>query len=345
MPLEQVGRYRVSGKAYQGKGCLRYPAVDTLLGREVVLRIAPAFVFLRDDDEPVLFGFEPEASSADPLLRVDPVVENARYLAPEAVRKEPIDARTDLWSLGVLVFHLLTGKYPFERSDALAVMDEIAGPREAPAAATLRGDLPAGVGELIGRLLQKDPSRRPAHAEAVREEIEALLGEAISPGAETVRLPDGAPGGLRRYAILERVGSGAFGVVFRARERATGRTVALKFLRPDLVEDPQAAARFRREAEVARAIDHPNVVRVIDAGRDGEAAFVAMEFVEGPSLAARLRKGSLPWREAARIAADVLDALAAAHARAIVHRDLKPANIILRGGESPVILDFRSLSE
>ncbi len=438
MPLEQVGRYRVTGRAYQGKGCLRYPAVDTVLGREVILRTSPSFlsgdaqvqgrllaqarhlarlrhpniaslldvveadgrvfqvlpresgknlawlvrkgrpaevdwslrlaaglcdglsyvhaegvihgrlaaesVFLREDETPVLVGFEPDSSSiGDPLLLVGTVVENARYLAPEVVRKERADARTDLWSLGVLLFHLLTGHYPQSGRDAVAVMEETSGGKPCPAIATFRDDLPAGVATLVDHLLQKDPARRPRAAEDVHAAIEALLGGEVDPSAaaRTVRLPEVRPEGLRRYAILERVGSGAFGVVFRARARETGEMVALKFLRPDLADDPNAAARFRREVEVARAIDHPNVVRVIDAGRDGDAAYVAMEFIDGPSLAARLRsEGRLPWREAARIGAEVLDALAAAHARSVVHRDLKPANIVLRGGETPVILDF-----
>ncbi len=438
MPLDQVGRYKVTGRAYQGKGCLRYPAVDTVLGREVVLRTSPSFlsgdtqvqgrllaqakhlarlrhpniaalldvveadgrvfqvlprekgqslawlvrkgrpaeidwalrlaaglcdglsyvhaegvihgrlaaesVFLREDESPVLVGFEPDSSTiGDPLLRVETVVENSRYLAPEVCRKERADPRTDLWSLGVLLFHLLTGHYPQAARDAVAVMEETSGEKPCRAIATFREDLPAGVAALVDHLLQKDPALRPRAAEDVHAAIEVLLGGEVEPlaAARTVRLVEPRPEGLRRFAILERVGSGAFGVVFRARSRETGETVALKFLRPDVADDPNAAARFRREVEAARAIDHPNVVRVIDAGQDGDAAYVAMEFVEGPSLAARLRReGPLPWREAARIAAEVLDALAAAHARSVVHRDLKPANIVLRGGETPVILDF-----
>ncbi len=303
----------------------------------------PEVVFLDAEGSPVLHGFEPVTEFADPVLRVGMVVGNARFLAPEAVRREARDCRSDLWSLGAMLWHMLAACYPQSRRDAVGVMEQTVDPRPFRPLSELRPGLPARVTALVARLLEKERDRRPASAEEVGAAIEILLveGEAPAAGDRTVRLLGGGAGGLRRFAILERLGRGAFGVVFRARERGSGRQVALKILRPDLTEDDRLVARFRREAEAARGLDHPGIVRVYDAGRDGDAHFVVMEYVEGPTLAERVRKpGGLPAGEAAPIARGIAEALAHAHARQVVHRDLKPGNILLRGGREPVLVDF-----
>jgi formylglycine-generating enzyme required for sulfatase activity len=146
---------------------------------------------------------------------------------------------------------------------------------------------------------------------------------------------------VSHYKILERVGAGGMGVVYKAEDLKLKRTVALKFLPLDLTQDPEAKERLRLEAQTASALDHPNicVIHEIDETPDGHV-FVAMSFYEGETLKQRLARGPLPVAEAIRVASDVARAIAAAHDAGVVHRDIKPANVILTRRGDVKLLDF-----
>src|SRR3982751_6385069 len=137
--------------------------------------------------------------------------------------------------------------------------------------------------------------------------------------------------------VLGRVGSGGMGEVYRPQHVTLRRPTALKFMRPALGQDADALARFRREAEQASRISHPNVAAIYDFGDTGDGhVFLAMEFIEGESLADRIaREGRLAPTEAAHIMLGAAAGLAAAHRRGILHRDLKPANIMLAAEHGP----------
>lgn len=149
-----------------------------------------------------------------------------------------------------------------------------------------------------------------------------------------------------RYRAKRIIGEGAFGAVFAAEHTLTAREVALKILHPHLVQTEQIAQRFLLEAQTMAKIRHPGICQILDAGREQDGTiFLALELLEGETLEECLeRKGKLPRPEALRIAVEVLDALAAAHAREIVHRDIKPANIYLNresdGNSHAKLLDF-----
>ncbi len=171
-----------------------------------------------------------------------------------------------------------------------------------------------GLPERIGEILRK---RGHLTADQVRE---VLLAQGAGP------LRDLLPG----FEILEKVGQGGMGAVYRARRRSDGAPVALKLLPPHLGREPGALSRFLREAEAAAALRHPNIVAGLDAGCVDGQHYVAMEFVEGESLEARLRRGApLPEPEALAIGEAVAAALDYAHARGLVHRDVKPGNILI----------------
>lgn len=141
-----------------------------------------------------------------------------------------------------------------------------------------------------------------------------------------------------RYLLLERIACGATADVYRARDTLLGRDVAIKIFR---LADPLAAAEiFARESRLASSLTHPHIVTTYDAIATGEGPALVMQFVEGESLAQRLRRGALPPDEAMRIARDVAAALAAAHARGIVHRDVKPANVLLERDGTALVTDF-----
>ena len=148
-----------------------------------------------------------------------------------------------------------------------------------------------------------------------------------------------APGGNTRYRIVEKLGGGGMGVVYRAEDLKLGRAVALKLLPPEMAGDPAAVARFEREARAASALNHPNICTVYGIEELNGQPAIAMELIEGPTLESMVAKGPLPVGEALAIAAQIAEALDAAHAKGIVHRDLKPANVLLSGSQVKV-LDF-----
>ena len=150
-----------------------------------------------------------------------------------------------------------------------------------------------------------------------------------------------APGArLGPYEIVAPIGAGGMGEVYRACDTRLGRDVAIKLVGEQLMTNPQALARFEREARAIAALSHPNIVALYDVGRERSVAFTVMELLDGEALDRRLGKGPLPWRTAVGIAAAVADGLASAHARGIVHRDLKPANIFLTHDGVIKIVDF-----
>ena len=144
---------------------------------------------------------------------------------------------------------------------------------------------------------------------------------------------------LGRYEILAHVGSGGMGDVYRARDKALEKTVALKTVAAAYADDPDYRSRFERERKLSASLDHPHICRLLDAGHDAGTEYLAMEYLEGESLAARLERGPLPVADAIGYAIEMADALEYAHARGVVHRDLKPANVFLtRTGVK--LLDF-----
>jgi TolB-like protein len=145
---------------------------------------------------------------------------------------------------------------------------------------------------------------------------------------------------LGHYLILDRLGGGGMGVVYQARDTRLGRLAALKVMRPDWAGDPDRRLRFVREAQAASALNHPNILTIYEINADGGLDYIAMEFVEGRTLADLMSLGPLAAERALRLAAQVADALSAAHAASVVHRDLKPSNIMMPSEDRVKVVDF-----
>jgi serine/threonine protein kinase len=160
----------------------------------------------------------------------------------------------------------------------------------------------------------------------------------LSSSVKFPKLPLDQP--IGHYRLVEEAGRGGMGVVYKAEDTRLHRFVALKLLPEEVGENSVALARFRREAEAASALNHPNIVTIYEIGQDGSTHYIAMELVEGKTLRELLVSGLLPIRKAIEIAAQVADGLAKAHEAGIAHRDLKPENLMVSHDGFVKILDF-----
>jgi serine/threonine-protein kinase len=305
----------------------------------VVRRIVPTGVMLTRAGRAIITDLR----WSNPLLPfaapdVDGTAE--AFLAPEARAGRPGDPGSDVYAAAAVLYFAVTAEYP------------PTNPLEIPPPSTLRPTCPRALERVITHALHADPSRRYLTVEEMGEDLLSELGEfefetSTMPAAVDAEAdPEKWEKLLRRalgddYELLSLLGTGAFGRVYRARDLALEREVALKVLHPSLLRDRSVVERFGREAQLAAQVRHPHIVDVFDTGGRGGLLWYTMAYVPGENLGQHVRRvGPLSVDRALEIMRQGLSALAHAHNQGLVHRDLKPENILIEPGGRIQITDF-----
>jgi serine/threonine protein kinase len=235
------------------------------------------------------------------------------YASPEQLTGGAVDARSDVYSMGVVIFELATGRLPFEGGDAMAVVAAHLN-RPAPLPSSVCPGLPPWLDVAVSRALAKDPEDRWPDMAAFGR---AVAGPAAVGAESSGRLPVGAAGGLLgTYEIGEVLGPGRLGsTVHRGVHRALGHPVAIRILRGVTDRDDAARERFLHEAR-AMQVAHPSILQVRDYGEEGNLVYVVTDFIEGPSMRQLLTEGGpLPWARLSRFAGQILEASHVLHRR------------------------------
>ncbi len=291
-------------------------------------------------------------SSSD-LTAIGTVVGTPAYISPEQLRDQPVDNRADIWAFGCLLYECLSGLKAFEAKNTRDTFENIL--HGSPDWDAVPAKTPPTIRTLLGRCLQKDPDRRLHSISDARIELDDVLHPMLAPQLPPGGEPDTAPipaagtgtsptfGYLSRlgpYSVVERLGAGATAEVYRAWDRRQGCDVALKVLRPGMLEDEEAVAQLRRESEALRNLRHPNIAGWYDSGSAEELDYLVMEFVPGESLATKLEAGPMPEPEVFRLGSQIAAALAQAHRSGLLHGDLKAGNVMVTPEGQAKVIDF-----
>jgi|GEM_PF-1834483 len=277
----------------------------------------------RDQVKIVDFGLA-KMRGVSKLTRTGTLMGTVPYMSPEQVRGEELDPRSDIFSLGIVLYEMLTGARPFNAEDEFGIMYAIVSQAPAPLA-SYRREIPAGLQNVLDTALMKDLAKRYQRV----EDLAAALKDLASSGDT-----------IKNYRILQKLDAGGMGEVFLAEDLELGRKAVLKFLPAQYNQDPEFKARLKREAQAAAALNHPNIITIYEVGEYQGRAYIAMEYVEGESLKARLARQGLALPEIIGLMTQICAGLGKAHRAGVLHRDLKPANILINLDGQVKIIDF-----
>lgn len=303
--------------------------------RAIVHRdLKPGNLFLTEDRQVKILDFGLARVASSSLTKSGLVFGTPDYMSPEQVRGKIVDERSDIFSLGAVFYQLLSGRKPFAAKSLPEVMRKVL--TEEPKPLTGREATPA-LARIVGRALQKEPLKRYQRVEELMADLRGVdPDEPAETGSAT-----GEPTQVDRYRIVERIGQGGMGVVYKARDPVLDREVAIKSMLVHFGDDQQARARFKQEARSAARLQHPNIVTIYEFGEQDDSPYLVMEFLGGEDLETLIhQQPPLDLVERLDIVAQLCDGLAYAHRQGVVHRDVKPGNIRVLEDRSVKLLDF-----
>jgi serine/threonine protein kinase/tetratricopeptide (TPR) repeat protein/TolB-like protein len=283
------------------------------------------------------------------ITRTGALMGTPDYMSPEQARAEKVDARSDLFSLGVIFYEMLSGRLPFEAETMMAALIKRVQEKAAPLTA-IDAAIPPRLSDLVSKCLEPNVAERYQTVGEILEDLAAeaparagssMVGSSVAvPAVSLAALGPGSQFGPR-YRIESLIGEGGMGKVFKAHDQDLDRTVALKLVRTELANDPNSMQRFKQELLLASRISHRNILRIHDLGDVGGVKFISMAFVEGRDLHDVIaQSGRLPIERTLNIAKQLAGALEAAHAEGVAHRDLKPRNVLIDLDDHVYVSDF-----
>jgi serine/threonine protein kinase len=317
------------------------------------------------------FGLAKCLDAEDSLTNTSAIMGTPAYMAPEVARGEMRDAgpAVDVYALGAILYELLTGQVPF-RGSTLEVLDRIRSAAPVSPRA-LRPEIPPGLESICLRCLEKTAKARPGSARHLADELLGILqgglesvAVAAPPGSPTTSAPNApptephtpaepstqapvAPSGdplpaIPGYEVVELAGRGSLSDIYRARQTRLRRVVALR-LPSRLKPGDQVAERFRIEAEVLSALQHPNILQLFDAGEHDGRPFLVHEFLDGGTLAARLKRGPMDEGDAVALTATLARAAHHLHhalGHLVIHRNINPTLVMYTAAGVPKLVGF-----
>ena len=278
------------------------------------------------------------------LTRTGALMGTPDYMSPEQARGEKVDARSDLFSLGIILYEMLTGRLPFQADTMMATLLKRVQEKAIPPR-TLEPAIPDRLNAIVMKCLEADVARRYQAIGEILTDLapdtqQTVAGRAQASMVSLATIGPGAQFGPR-YRIESLIGEGGMGKVFKAYDKDLDRMVALKVVRTEFASDPASMQRFKQELLLASRISHRNILRIHDLGDVDGVKFISMAYVEGKDLHDLLTEsGRMPIERAVNIAKQLASALEAAHTEGVVHRDLKPRNVLIDQTDHVFVSDF-----
>ena len=299
--------------------------------------LKPGNLFLCEDGSLKILDFGLARVASSKLTRSGLVFGTPDYMSPEQVRGTVVDHRSDIFSCGAVFYHLI-GHAPFAAGSLPLVMRKVLEEDPEPLA-----EVAPTVARIIGKALQKDPTARYQTTEQLCTDLDRVEE---SEEREATVLIQRAPARsgfpqIGRYRIVEQIGRGGMGVVYRAHDPVLDRDVAIKCILGDFSSDPDAAEQFEREARAAARLQHANIVTIYELGMSEGSPYIVMEFLTGVDLAAAMHpRRPSPLAAKLNVVLQLCAGLSFAHKQGVVHCDIKPSNVRILEDGTVKLIDF-----